>query len=63
MIALGIEKHSSNLSNLIKHLRESKRPLLRKIPHRNGDAAKFYLTTKGKEAMSWKKRISTLSKK
>ncbi|MEO1419274.1 MAG: hypothetical protein AAFW00_28735 [Bacteroidota bacterium] len=51
MIALGIEKYNSNLSNLVKQLRESKRPLVRKIPHRNGDAAKFYLTLKGKQVL------------
>lgn len=32
-------------------MRESKRPLVRKIPHRNGEPAKHYLTNKGKEVL------------
>lgn len=48
---LWIEKHKSNISKLFKDLRESKRPLVRKIPHRNGEPAKHYLTNKGKEVL------------
>lgn len=49
MKRLGIDKHSSNLSNLVKGLRESKYQLVRKIPHRRGTPVKHYLTRKGKE--------------
>ena len=51
IIRLGIEKHKANVSKLCKDLRESKRPLIRKIPHNNGEPAKHYLTKRGKEVL------------
>ena len=51
VMKLGIEKHKTNISKHCKELRESKRPLIRKIPHRNGEPAKHYLTAKGKEVL------------
>ena len=48
---LSIEFDKGNISRLFKGLRESKRPLVRKIPHRNGEPAKHYLTKKGKEVL------------
>lgn len=51
VIRLGIEKYKANVSKLVTDLRDSKRPLVRKIPHRNGEPAKHYLTPKGKEIL------------
>lgn len=49
MIRLGIDKHTSNLSTAMKNLIEGKQPLIKKIPHRTGTAAMFYLTKRGKD--------------
>jgi hypothetical protein len=46
MATLGIERHRSNLSTLLKGLRESSFPMVRKIPHGMGDEVKHYLTEK-----------------
>ncbi len=46
MMELGIERHRSNLSTLLKGLRESKFPMVKKIPHGIGDEVKHYLTEK-----------------
>jgi len=48
---LGIEKHRNKCSDLFKPLRDSRRPLVKKIPHRFGIEAKHYLTKKGKEIL------------
>lgn len=52
MSRLGIEKHKSNLSTLVKNLKEGRHPLLQKIPHRTGTTAKFYLTKKGMQVLT-----------
>lgn len=46
MTTLGIERHRSNLSTLLKDLRESSFPMVKKIPHGMGDEVKHYLTEK-----------------
>ncbi len=46
MMQLGIERHRSNLSTLLKDLRESSFPMVKKIPHGMGDEVKHYLTEK-----------------
>lgn len=51
MSKLGIDNHRSNLSTLVKGLRESRKPLVGKIPHRIGSEVKHYLTKKGKEIL------------
>lgn len=51
MSRLDIDKHTSNLSALVKGLREGRYPLVRKIPHRRGTPVKHYLTAKGKEIL------------
>ena len=51
MIRLGIANHSSNLSTLLKGLRDMKRPYVKKIPHRIGTPVKHYLTKRGKTAL------------
>lgn len=51
VMRLGIEKHRSNISGIFSGMRDCKRPLVRKIPHRNGTEAKHYLTEIGKEAL------------
>lgn len=51
MKRLGIDKHSSNLSNLLASLRDRTSPFVRKIPHRFGIEAKHYLTSKGKDVL------------
>ncbi len=48
MIRLGIANHTSNLSVLLKGLREMKRPYVRKIPHAFGTPVKHYLTKRAK---------------
>lgn len=50
MIRLGIDKHKSNLSVAVNALVERRGQLVRKIPHRVGVEAKFYLSSKGKDA-------------
>ncbi len=52
IIRLGIFNHRSNLSNSMSHLRDCKRPLVRKIPHRIGSESKHYLTKFGMEVLS-----------
>lgn len=51
MIRLGIDKHKSNLSHAVNGLVERRGQLVRKIPHRPGSEAKFYLSSKGKQAL------------
>lgn len=51
-ITLGIDKYKSNLSNLIKGLRESRKPLVKKIPHNFSETAVFYLTRRGAKVLS-----------
>jgi len=51
MIRLGIANHTSNLSVLLKGLREIKRPYVKKIPHTFGTHVKHYLTKRGKTAL------------
>ncbi|MEM1326777.1 MAG: hypothetical protein AAGI23_12520 [Bacteroidota bacterium] len=51
MIRLGIDKYTSNLSTAMKSLVEGRHPLVKKIPHRTGTAAIFYLTKRGKEML------------
>ncbi len=46
MMKLGIERHRSNLSLLLKGLRESKLPMVKKIPHGMGEEVKHYLSEK-----------------
>lgn len=48
---LSIESYSTNISSMCKAMRESKRPLIRKIPHRNGTPVKHYLTSIGKNVL------------
>ncbi len=51
IVTLGIEKHKNKLSSLFSDMRDCKRPLIKKIPHRFGVEAKHYLTKKGKEVL------------
>lgn len=51
MILLGIDKHKSTLSDLVSRMKSRKRALVKKIPHRVGVAAKFFLTKKGKDLL------------
>lgn len=51
MTKLGIDAHSSNLSTLIKKMREQRYPLVKKIPHTIGTPVKHYLTSKGQEIL------------
>ncbi len=51
MIRLGIDSHTPNLSRLVKDLRETRLALVKKIPHRTGTPAKFYLTSKAKKVL------------
>lgn len=51
MARLGIDRHRSNLSNVLIGLRERKQPYVRKIPHRFGCEAKHYLTPRGKDVL------------
>ena len=48
---LGIEKDKGNISRLFKSLRESRKPLVRKIPHNNGEPAVHYLTPTGRKVL------------
>lgn len=51
MIRLGIANHSSNLSTVVKGLRDMKKPYVKKISHRIGSPVKHYLTKRGKTAL------------
>jgi len=51
MIRLGIGSYTTHLSKRVSELRETRYSLVRKIPHRAGTPAKFYLTQKGKEVL------------
>lgn len=46
LLKLGVEKHKSNLSTNINSLMNSRNEYILKIPHRPGQAAKFYLGKK-----------------
>jgi hypothetical protein len=46
MMQLGIDQHRSNLSLLLKDLRESKFQMVKKIPHGMGEEVKHYLNEK-----------------
>lgn len=48
---LGIEKHSSNLSTLVKDLSKCRKPFLKEVPHRPQHEKKFYLTKRGAELL------------
>lgn len=49
MLKIGIDKHSSNLSTACTRLSESKPSLIQKIAHGAGFAARWYLTSKGRD--------------
>ena len=51
MKKLGIDKHTPNLSNLVKELKERRTPYVASIPHRIGTEVKHYLTAKGKDLL------------
>lgn len=51
IIRLGIFNHTSNLSITVSGIRERKRPMVRKIPHRRGDETRLYLTKFGMEVL------------
>jgi hypothetical protein len=51
MKRLGIDKHTPNLSNLVKELRERSSPFVATMPHRIGSEVKHYLTPKGKNLL------------
>ena len=51
MKRLGIDNHTSNLSSNLKQLRESKKPVVKKIPHRIGTPVKHYLSHFGKRLL------------
>ena len=51
MQRLGIERHRSNLSNVMTSLRDRRVSYVRKIPHQFGVEAKHYLTKKGKDLL------------
>lgn len=51
MKRLGIDNYTSNLSNLVKELKDRRTPYVASIPHRIGSEVKHYLTAKGKELL------------
>lgn len=51
MKRLGIDKHTPNLSNLVKELKDRRTPFVASIPHRIGTEVKHYLTAKGKDLL------------
>lgn len=52
MKRLGIETHTSNLSNLLKDLIQARKPLVKAIPHRPNFEKMFYLTNHGADVLS-----------
>lgn len=51
MKRLGIDKHSPNLSTLVKGLKDRRTPYVASIPHRIGTEVKHFLTAKGKDLL------------
>ena len=52
LLALGVDKHRSNLSRVVNGLKSGKKPYVKTIPHRFGTEGKHYLTKRAKDVLT-----------